>query len=173
MANNIPDEIYQKPVHEALLNLIDGAAKVSADRIINLLEIIPHLQIESGYTEICDSLWRLNEATNCVFARLIEPAVNCITVMKLKSEIDSHNLINLDDEPVEKARGIFLPNKNAITFAMIGENHLSELRMLSIKMQTLLMNPEPAGDSWKVMIETGISEVETLFQKIRSAESPT
>ena len=170
---NLPDDIYQKPAHEALINLINEATTQSGDCVLHLLQIIPLLEIKSAHTEICDALWNLNEVRKDMFKEMIENVVNNIILKKFNDETDSHGYIDLDDEPVEKVRGIFMPNKDAITFAMIGGDRLNELRMLSIKMHTLLMNPEPAGDSWKTMIETGIDEAETLFGQIRSQKSPT
>jgi hypothetical protein len=164
---------YQKPAHEALLALVDGATKLPADRIISLLQIIPYILIESGYSEICDSLRRLNEDTNCVFARLIEKAVNSIIIMKLNAEYLSGNHIDLNKEPIEKPRGITLPDKQEkITVAMIDENGLSELRMLATNMHILLTNPEPTSNSWNTMVELAINKTEAFFQRVRSKKSP-
>lgn len=167
-------DVFQRCAHEALLELTDGAAKLSADRIMNLLRLIPHVQIESGYSDICDSLWRLNETTKRLYEEGIENAVNSITLMKIKAEIAAGDRINLDDKPVEEPCEIISSNKREmISVAMIGEDGLSELRMLAAKMNTLLMNPEPTSETWKAMLTSGINETELLFQKTRLTKSQT
>jgi hypothetical protein len=168
--DTLPDGIYQKPVHEALIELIDDAAIHCSDHILHLLEIIPHFQIESGFSEISNALWSLNEASKGIFAETIENTINSVTVMKLKAE--SRAICNAAqiDETVKKPLRL-LDTMKKIMVGTTSTDDLAELRFLAGKMNILLMHPKPSVETWVKMVESGIEEIEDLFQRIRLKDS--
>lgn len=167
MANEIlPDAIYQKPVHEALVELINDAAIHCPDYILHLLEIIPRFQIESGFSEVCNALWSLNEASKGVFAEKIENTVNSVTVMKLRAEMVAINSAALLQKTVEKPQKL-LDTMKKIMVGTTDKEDLLELKMLASKMNDLLINPKPSVETWAKMLEFNIEEIENLFGRIR------
>jgi len=168
--DTLPDGIYQKPVHEALIELIDDAAIHCSDHILHLLEIIPHFQIESGFSEISNALWSLNEASKGIFAETIENTINSVTVMKLRAEMVAINSAALLQKTVEKPQKL-LDTMKKIMVGTTDKEDLLELKMLASKMNSLLMNPKPSVDTWVKMLEFNIEEIEDLFARIRLKDS--
>ena len=163
MANNIPDEFYLRPVHEGLIELIDGTT--DHNRIINLLQIIPHLEIESGHSEICNALWRMNETKKGCLSEKIEHVVNAVTVKKLKAEAAAIDNTAKLDEPVEKAQKL-LNTMGKIIGVTTDKEDLGDLKMLAERMNALLTNPEPSIESWVKTLKFNIQETENLFGRI-------